>query len=248
VSGATQARADALPSAEFPCPAGSLPDDGACIPVPTGELSTGPERAAERNVHRDRLGRVESYEHIPLQPERSADYKRYRFPIPIDPARLQIGSGYDLHLPDGAQRRGSQFKEVGHGGIDLAAPRGTPVRPAALEHQDGAAEVLFSGELFGTTVVTRHAIREGGGLREYLVLYGHLERAAPGLVPGAALTRESILGLVGDTGSPGIVHLHLEIRRVRDGVRVRELGPRELVHNARTIAVDPRNVLELSGP
>jgi murein DD-endopeptidase MepM/ murein hydrolase activator NlpD len=96
--------------------------------------------------------------------------------------------------------------------------------------------------------VTHHILREGQGLREYLVLYGHLERTASGIRAGDALAADAIVGFVGDTGSPGIVHLHLEVRRVRDGIRVRDLAPRELVHNARTIAVDPRNVLVPRAP
>jgi len=204
----------------------------------------GPDLEATRNAHRDRLGRLEHYEHIPLRAERATDYRAYRLPVPLPASGPVVSSGYDLHLPDDAQRRGASFKEVGHGGIDIAAPRGTPVRALVLEHQSGAASLLFAGELFGTTVVTHHTVREGTGLREYLVVYGHLERASAALARGEAVPRDAVLGFVGDTGSPGVVHLHLEIRRVRDGIRVRELAPRELVHNARTIAVDPRNLLE----
>ena len=105
--------------------------------------------------------------------------------------------------------------------------------------------MLFAGELFGTTVVTRHSVSEAGSPRDYLILHGHLERAAA-LRPGDAAPAGTLLGFVGDTGSPGAVHLHFEVRRVRDDVQVRELAPRELVHNARTIACDPRNVLEFA--
>lgn len=238
--------ATAVPSADIPCPAGSLPDDGVCIPVPTETARGGPELEASRNEHRDRLGRLQRYDHIPLRPERPTDYRSYRLPLQTPASGPVVSSGYDLHLPDGAQRRGAHLKEVGHGGIDIAAPRGTAVRVATLEHQADSAELLFSGELFGTTVVTHHKVREGTTLREYLVVYGHLERASASLKPGDPVPADSIVGLVGDTGSPGAVHLHLELRRVRDGIRVRELGPRELVHNARTIAVDPRNLLLLA--
>ena len=148
-------------------------------------------------------------------------------------------------MPDAEQRRGSSLKAVGHGGLDLAAPRGTPVRAVRLEHQLGEAEVLFAGELFGTTVVTRHSVSEAGAPRDYLVLHGHLERAAA-LRVGDGAPVGATLGFVGDTGSPGAVHLHFEVRRVRDQIELRNLAPRELVHNARTIACDPRNVLEFA--
>lgn len=227
-----------------PCPAGALPDHGACIPVPTGPVEDAPAADIAENSHRDRSGRVVRYEHVPRRPERPADYRKYKLPIPVLNDQSFARSGYDLDLPDAEQRRGSSLKAVGHGGLDLGAPRGTPVRAVRLEHQIGEAEVLFTGELFGTTVVTRHSVSEAGSPRDYLVLHGHLERAAA-LRVGDGAPVGATLGFVGDTGSPGAVHLHFEVRRVRDQVELRKLAPRELVHNARTIACDPRNVLEL---
>lgn len=228
---------------QAPCPAGALPDHGACIPVPTTPVEDAPSPEVAENAHHDRSGRLVRYEHIPRRPERPADYRKYRLPIPIQDDQSFARSGYDLDLPDAEQRRGASLKAVGHGGIDLAAPRGTRVVAIRLEHQLGDAEVLFAGELFGTTVVTRHSVSEAGSPRDYLILHGHLERAAA-LHAGDAAPPGTLLGFVGDTGSPGAVHLHFEVRRVRDDIQLRELGPRELVNNARTIACDPRNVLE----
>lgn len=229
------------------CPAETLPDHGACIPVnaPTDPDAEAPEVA--QNEHHDRQGRLVRYEHIPRRPERAADYRRYALPIAVPKNQAFLGSGYDLDLPDAEQRRGSGLKAVGHGGLDLAAARGTLVHGVRLEHQRGDAEVLYVGELFGTSVVTLHSVAEAGALRDYLIVHGHLERANTNLRKGSVVTPETTLGFVGDTGSPGIVHLHFEVRRVRDDVAVRELGPRELVHNAKTIACDPRNVLEPTG-
>ena len=229
------------------CPAGTLPDHGACIPVALPDIPDAESPEIEQNEHHDRQGRLVRYEHIPRRPERPADYRRYQLPIAFDESHALIGSGYDLGLPDAEQRRGSGLKAVGHGGLDLGAARGAPVHGVRLEHQRGDAEVLYVGELFGTSVVTLHSVAEAGALRDYLIVHGHLERANGALHKSEGVTPETTLGFVGDTGSPGIVHLHFEVRRVRDGVNVRELGPRELVHNAKTIACDPRNVLELSG-
>jgi murein DD-endopeptidase MepM/ murein hydrolase activator NlpD len=226
-----------------PCPAGALPDHGACIPVPVGPEDDGPAAEIQENEHHDRVGNLVRYENIPRRPERPADYRRYAFPIALSSEQSFSGSGYDLDRPDAEQRRGSRFKAVGHGGIDLGAARGTPVRAVRLEHQVGDAEVLFVGELFGTSVITRHTITELGVPRDYIVIHGHLERAAA-LHAGDSAASGVTLGFVGDSGSPGAVHLHFEVRRVRDDTKLRELGPRELVHNARTIACDPRNVLE----
>ena len=81
----------------------------------------------------------------------------------------------------------------------------------ALEHQEGDAEVVYVGSLFGTTVITRHTLREGGQLRDYVLLFGHLDAAAPGVTPGTHLKEGDVVGFVGDTGSPELVHLHLEV-------------------------------------
>jgi murein DD-endopeptidase MepM/ murein hydrolase activator NlpD len=228
------------------CPEGTLPDANVCIPVPS-ETSGGEELTAESNAHRERSGRWRTYDQIPRRPERPADYRRYRLPVPPLPGQSFVMSGYDLDLPDAEQRRGRELSAVGHGGIDIAQKRGTVVHLLNLEHQVGEAEVLHSGVLFGNSVVTRHTLREGGKLREYIVIYGHLDGQAPGLRRGSQLAEGAPIGFVGDSGSPGVVHLHVEVRRVRPEVNAEGLGPGELTQNAKTVVCDPRNVLPLLG-
>ena len=226
------------------CPPGTLPDHGVCIPVP--ETPEGADELhAEENAHRDRSGRWRTYEQIPRRPERPADYRRYRFPIPPLPHQSLVVSGYDLDKPSEQQRRGTGFKAIGHGGIDIAQKRGTEVRLVALEHQVGDADVLFTGPLFGNSVVTRHSVREGGRLREYVVIHGHLDGVAPGIAKGSSAREGTLIGFVGDSGSPGDVHLHLEVRRVRDGVDAAKLPSNHLSKNEKTVVCDPRNVLPL---
>jgi hypothetical protein len=53
------------------------------------------------------------------------------------------------------------------------------------------------------------------------------------------------VGAVGDTGSPSLVHLHLEARRVRDGVDVAKLSPSAMIANESSVVCDPRNILPL---
>lgn len=226
------------------CPVRTLPDGGVCVPVP--DIALGGEALLEqRAAHHDRAGRLRVYDQIPRQPERPADYRSYQLPVAPLAQQSFVTSGYDLDQPDEAQRRGSELKAVGHGGIDLAQKRGTPVALVPLEHQAGDADVVFVGKLFGNSVVTHHAVRESGALRDYLVIYGHLEKPAAGLARGSVAPAGAIIGYVGDSGSPGVVHLHLEARRVREGIDPRTLGPGELAHNAKTVACDPRNVLPL---
>lgn len=227
------------------CPRGTAPDGDACVHLVAAD--DGPVAEAQANAHRDRSGRWATYEQIPRLPERPADYDLYRYPIPPGLAGgRHVVSGYDLDEPDQKQRRGRTLKHVGHGAVDLPQAKGTPVRMIALEHQEGDAEVLFTGALFGTTVLTRHTLREGGHLRDYLMLLGHLDSIAPGLVPGVSVKEGDVVGAVGDSGSPSLVHLHLEVRRVRDGVDLTKVpsGP-AMMHEAATVVCDPRNVLPL---
>jgi hypothetical protein len=224
------------------CPAGTLPDGPVCVHLPSSlDLPDSPSAEAG---HHDRHGSWNVYEQIPRRPDRPADYEAYVYPIPAGLAGgRHVVSGYDLDRPDESQRRGHGLRAVGHGGVDLPQARGTPVRVVGLESQQGDAEVIYVGPLFGTTVVTRNAVREGGRLRDYLVLFGHLERPAPGLAPTARLHEGDVLGFVGDTGSPELVHLHLETRRVRDGVDASKVGPGRLVDPSVSVVCDPRNVL-----
>ncbi|HEX2874052.1 MAG TPA: M23 family metallopeptidase [Polyangiaceae bacterium] len=238
--GATAAAAPA-------CPPRTLPDGGVCVPVP--DSTRGGEALAEQRArHHDRSGHLRVYDQIPRRPERPADYRKFQLPVAPLAQQSFVTSGYDLDLPDDEQRRGAEMKAVGHGGIDLAQKRGTPVALVPLEHQVGDADVLFVGKLFGNSVVTHHAVREQGTLRDYLVIHGHLEKPASGLTRGASTPAGTVIGYVGDSGSPGVVHLHLEVRRAREGISLSALGPGELTQNSKTVACDPRNVLPLLGP
>ena len=99
-----------------------------------------------------------------------------------------------------------------HRGIDLPAPRGTPVRAAAagvVEHASGVWKQGFTG--YGRHVVIRHA----GGVR---TLYAHLDTVA--VKPGQAVSAGAYLGGVGNTAfskeggytdSSGGAHLHFEV-------------------------------------
>lgn len=247
--------ADAAPSglpaiSEARCAEGMLPDGEICVHLPdTDGEDEGSDVAVSPNAHRERSGRWSIYDQIPRRPDRPKDYDAYRYPIPPGLAGgHSVLSGYDLDLPDPAQRRGRKIHAVGHGGLDLPQKKGTAITVVALEHQQGDADVVYAGPLFGLTVLTRHTLREGGQLRDYLLLYGHLEGFAPGLTRGAHLRDGEVLGTVGDTGSPELVHLHLEARRVREGVDVMKKNAAQLLESDVSVVCDPRNVLPLRLP
>ena len=228
------------------CPPGTAPDNDACVHLTRG-ADDGTFAPALANAHREKSGRWAQYEQIPRLPDRPSDYDAYRYPVPPGlPGGHYVVSGYDLDRPDPEQRRGRTLSHVGHGGVDIPQAKGTPVKMLALEHQEGDAEVLFTGHLFGTTVLTRHTLREGGRLRDYVVLFGHLDSIAAGLGPGATMKEGDLVGAVGDTGSPQLVHLHFEVRRVREGVDLARVpAGAQLVVDATSVVCDPRNVLPL---
>jgi len=232
---------------QVPCPPGSLPDGDGCVPFDAVSPAGAAPLESRENRHHDRRGNLRTYDQIPRRPDRPEAYESYRFPVPVAAGEKLAVSGFDLDLPDEQQRRGHNLKAVGHGGVDLVARRGTEVRALPLEHQEGDAEVLYVGQLFGLSVVTRLTLRESDRLRDYVVIHGHLDGAAPGLQKGSRAPEGALLGHVGDSGSEGLVHLHLEIRRVRDGVDPATLPPGKLASNDQTVAVDPRNLLPLRG-
>ena len=151
---------------------------------------------------------------------------------PEEPQTLPVGapiSGESVVLASGfGPRRSPYTQEMEfHSGIDLAAPRGTPVASPA------AGTVVWAGVLtararddwwrLGRTVVIRHGDR-------FRTLLGHLDSIR--VRPGQRLERGDVVGTLGETGWTTAPSLHYEIRRL-------ELGE--------WFAVDPREYL-LSTP
>jgi peptidoglycan LD-endopeptidase LytH len=92
-----------------------------------------------------------------------------------------------------------------HIGIDIAAPRGTPVLAAV----DGWIVAMPFGGAGGRGL---HLLDRTG---RYLLYYAHLDSYAEGLWPGRAVRQRELLGYVGTTGNAQQPHLHLEVGRVR---------------------------------
>ena len=112
------------------------------------------------------------------------------FQWPID-APMTSPYGYRVHPVYGTRRL--------HAGIDLGAPRGTPIAAS----NDGA--VIFAGVQggYGNTVIVDH----GGGIT---TLYAHLSSFGSAL--GDTVSRGDIVGYVGATGTATGNHLHFEVR------------------------------------
>jgi len=88
-----------------------------------------------------------------------------------------------------------------HLGIDLAAPRGTPIMAAA----DGTVLFIGRNNGNGNQIVLGHT----GGYKTY---YGHLSRFKKGLRRGDTVYKKDIIGYVGSTGIATGPHLDYRIR------------------------------------
>lgn len=96
---------------------------------------------------------------------------------------------------------GAKKSGLHNDGINIAAPRGTPVKVA----DNGV--VVYAGNALkgsGNLVLVRHDQR-------WMTAYAHLDSIS--VRKGQTLTRGSVLGKVGSTGSVSTPQLHFETRR-----------------------------------
>lgn len=89
-----------------------------------------------------------------------------------------------------------------HGGVDWAAPTGTPI-VAALA---GTLAVVGDGGGYGNVIYVDHA----GGLQSR---YAHMNRFAEGMKVGRSVRQGEVIGYVGTTGRSTGPHLHFEFRQ-----------------------------------
>ncbi len=88
-----------------------------------------------------------------------------------------------------------------HSGVDLAAPRGTPIYASGDAIVKRAQWV--SG--YGRFVELQHA-------NGYTTRYAHMNRIADGIAAGGTVRQGQIIGYVGTTGNSTGNHLHFEVR------------------------------------
>jgi murein DD-endopeptidase MepM/ murein hydrolase activator NlpD len=124
------------------------------------------------------------------------------------PSRCPL-SGRDFVLTSPFGRRRSPFTkefEV-HTGLDLAAPRGTPVHAPA----DGV--VAFAGvyPMSGSAAWWRYGnlviVKNGG---RFVTIFGHLDEIK--VRAGQTVQQGELLGTVGNTGWSTSPHVHYEVR------------------------------------
>lgn len=99
----------------------------------------------------------------------------------------------------------TQFGQGGHGGADLAAPQGTPIKAAA----DGVVTIAGYHYSYGNYVTIYHGTADDGNT--YSTVYAHMCQA-PSVSNGQKVSRGDVIGYVGNTGYSFGNHLHLELR------------------------------------
>ena len=92
-----------------------------------------------------------------------------------------------------------------HTGVDLSAPKGTPVYATA----DGVVSGEKGGSGYGIVVILNHGY-------SYQTLYAHLSKKV--VKPGQKVKRGQLIGYVGNTGLSFGTHLHYEV--IKNGVKV----------------------------
>lgn len=104
--------------------------------------------------------------------------------------------------PNFAEVRGDGTRT--HEGLDIVAPKGTPVASPTK------AVVIGTGDGSSSGIYVRTA-NPGGEIFVYM----HLSAIAEGIAPGMVVERGRVLGFVGNTGNAAAAgaHLHFEIRK-----------------------------------
>jgi murein DD-endopeptidase MepM/ murein hydrolase activator NlpD len=165
-------------------------------------------------VRRRLSGSPDLIEEAPLVPTMSDTLEEYSYLRTTNLARRQrniftnsnvnnLPSIWPINgrLGDGFGQRMDPFSGEGamHTGIDIAAPRGTPVKAAA----DGIVTYASWNAGYGRCVVIEHG-------NNYQTWYGHLSQID--VIEGQEIRQGEILGAVGNSGRSTGSHLHYEVR------------------------------------
>ncbi len=160
-----------------------------------------------RESERDPVSKKDPLVKIPLEGAVFIPGKKYSY----KEKEMFRGKGFIFPMKGG--RISSQFgfrrdpfshRSAFHGGVDIAAPTGTPV----FATRDGVVVKAGRQGAYGNLVIVEH---EFG----YETYYGHLSRIL--VKTGDRVEKGFRIGLVGSTGKSTGPHLHFEVRK--DGVR-----------------------------
>jgi len=206
-----------------------------CLPLPPADRAAAGARArrialAPKSEHVLRTRAPQDLiPRLPDRPEPFADYQ-----LPVDPVLSVTTPGATGPL-DGPPEPDARL------GVVIEGEPGAPVTLVDLEGSSGRPEVVLVGHLEGVTVVIRQQVQGPAGLRDYLVVYGHLGRPGPSIVNGARLGPMAVIGTLSDEEADA--QLYLEVRMERGAMDRPTEHLSQLVSDSVSVAVDPRNVL-----
>ncbi|CAM5797087.1 MULTISPECIES: murein hydrolase activator EnvC family protein [Brevibacillus] len=124
----------------------------------------------------------------------SNGYKGGQLGLPIDDGLFRWSSGF------GVRRDPFTGRSAGHNGVDMAAPKGTPIKAAA------PGIVVFAGYYggFGNAVMIKHS-------PEITTLYGHIREGGIKVSVGQKVDKGQKIAEVGSTGRSTGNHLHFTV-------------------------------------
>ena len=130
------------------------------------------------------------------------------------PARMVNGRACPTRAFDIGDGWGADRGRRSHKGLDLSAKRGTPIYAVesgrinrTKKQSNGALQIVLKGKR---------------GPKYY---YGHMDKVF--VKTGQRVRAGQVIGLMGDTGSPGAVHLHFEFWK--SGLESAAINPAKLV-------------------
>jgi len=130
--------------------------------------------------------------------------------MPVDDVRLTSRFGMRRHPVKGGHQM--------HRGIDLTTSGSREIRPAA----GGKVAVASRNTTYGNYLIIQHP----HGIR---TLYAHLDRIM--VTKGEPVTRDTVIGVMGNTGKSSATHLHFEV--LANGKRIDPLRIMELAQYVR---------------
>ena len=129
------------------------------------------------------------------------------------PGTVVSGSGLIWPVPGKISSYFGKRRGRPHEGIDIPAPRGTPIRAAANGLIIASSSNLRGYSGYGRVIIIEH----GGGIR---TLYAHNNRNR--VRSGRCIRSGEVIGEVGSTGNATGNHLHFEV--IRNGRPVNPLN------------------------
>jgi murein DD-endopeptidase MepM/ murein hydrolase activator NlpD len=202
-----------------PSPAAELPPASPGVqptPVMAVEAAAIPSAPVEAPATQDPLHFVfPTAPPVPVSAWRPPLYPTPWAPTPYDHFFFSRPIGADVvNWPEPDYRYGGVFfADVVHTGVDIPAPRDTPVLAAGSGKVTWAGYGLYAlqydpNDPYGLAVAIKHDFGYQGDT--LFTVYGHMDKIF--VTVGQYVHTGDVIGLVGDTGKVTGVHLHFEVR------------------------------------